>query len=404
MITIAEELGNTNVILFVHGLTGSIDTWKSPEDDLFHQFLLEDDFIRSNFDVAFFTYHSKIINLIDNAKNTVRSIFPSLFRSKKSKNLSIVDIAKELTTDARFRLANYQNVVVIAHSMGGIITKKFILNELANTGGTKVKLFLSLAVPHNGSNVANFGGLLSNNIQITDLKPLSNETSKLNDEWLKASNKPVMKYYHGLYDSIVPENSAIAIDYEKQDVISCSHDHTSISKPLDNTDTVIISSKQFINEVISGIQTKENIRYHRLKDELDFDDQYFVLKLIVADIHSSTVKHAKELFLNADYAQKLYSSDANLKKLIALYDKIRFLYKNEYDNYLAGELTSMELIANIHKEIIAQDKGYLDSTLPNIDQVIKIGMLHQLANKNDEDIWWSKDKSLGDVEELKSKP
>jgi len=36
-----------------------------------------------------------------------------------------------------------------------------------------------------------------------------------------------------------------------------------------------------------------------------YDDELFVIKLIVADIASETQDHAKELFFNAEYVRKL---------------------------------------------------------------------------------------------------
>ena len=75
------------------------------------------------------------------------------------KNIKIEKLSDFLKSSIEVYCSNYENIVLIAHSMGGLISKAYILKDLEEQLNPKVKLFLSLAVPHNGSNWAQIEGL-----------------------------------------------------------------------------------------------------------------------------------------------------------------------------------------------------------------------------------------------------
>jgi len=41
--------------------------------------------------------------------------------------------------------------------MGGLVAKRFILNDIKKNSTSKVKLYISLATPHSGSVLATYG-------------------------------------------------------------------------------------------------------------------------------------------------------------------------------------------------------------------------------------------------------
>lgn len=85
-----------------------------------------------------------------------------------------------LNTRIDYELINYDNIILIAHSMGGLVAKNSILNYVDTN--SKLKLFISLAVPHLGSDFANYGEFLSSNIQVKELRPLSDEIINLQNQ------------------------------------------------------------------------------------------------------------------------------------------------------------------------------------------------------------------------------
>jgi len=78
-----------------------------------------------------------------------------------------------------------------------------------------------------------------------------------------------------------------------------------------------------------------------------------------------------------------------------LFDNIRQLYKDSYDGYLTDDtINSGKLLAEVHTKITCEDSRLLKSIIPTLQAYHKKGMLHQLANNSDTDIWWSQERSL----------
>jgi len=202
-----------NLILFVHGFTGDVEsTWKNKNGNSFPELLLENSHIKDSFDVASYSYFSTLLGLFA-VKSTYRKVTNYIFGKTKAneKNLDIEELASNLRNHIRFTLGQYDNIYVIAHSMGGLITKNLIVGDLIKDGITKVKLFLSLAVPHQGAELSVVGGLISSNLQIKNLNPVEEFINTLNQQWINLE-KPTTKYYYGSYDTVVTKHSAVALD------------------------------------------------------------------------------------------------------------------------------------------------------------------------------------------------
>lgn len=397
MIEFVTKSDNKNLILFVHGFTGGEDTWEHPDFGSFPVLLLADQKVAEKYDVAHFLYFTKLLNSfakISNVSKIIKNFF-KMSHGKLQSNISIEEIANLLRTEIRFTLQQYENIIVIAHSMGGLVTKSFIIKDIQENIPSKVKLFVSLAVPHLGADLATYGNLFSNNLQIEDLKPLNSFIHEINDAWLKTSIRPVTKYFYGVHDAVVIKTSAAPMSNEKSDIISVDENHTSISKPEGENSTTLVAVKQ----IILGYQTEDpgmsHLQHQHLEDSKTYDNELFVLKLIFADIHQPTVRDAKEVFLNAEYIRKKLSSDSDQKRLADLYEKIRTIYKISYTKYLHdGIQNSGLLLADVHENIVKEDKAFLGSLVPYISAIHKQGMLHQLANSKENDIWWSKETNI----------
>lgn len=254
MIKFVSQNRQKNLILFIHGFTGGKDTWKNANGAYFFEMLNEEALIADNFDIAYFEYFTTLTDLYADVKakgGWIRSLFSRLY-GKRVRNNSIEEISDILRREMQLSLSAYDNIVVIAHSMGGLISKASVIGEHREGRQSKIKLCLSLAVPHLGSDIATFGKLVSSNLQIKDLAPLSDMIPKLNEEWRRLNRKPNIKYFYGTHDIIVRKHSAVEVDDERHHIIECSEDHISICKPKEKNSPVYTAVTDFIRQFITG--------------------------------------------------------------------------------------------------------------------------------------------------------
>lgn len=385
-----------NLVLFIHGFTGDIQTWSHSNGSTFPDLILKNDYVNKNFDVAAYEYFSLLLDICSKGRNAFKTI-ASLFRrktQKKEKNIDISELSNNLKTQIRFELAQYDNIFIVAHSMGGLITKDLIVKDIVETGQTNIRLFISLAVPHLGSEKAVLGSLISSNLQVDNLRPLSDFIGNLNQQWIKLPNKPIVKYIYGTHDDYVPKVSAESIEIEDKDVCSFPEDHESISKPKDESNTLVKAVCIFLEDA-NKYTCLKNSGYLTLNDNDAYQDELFVLKLLLAEIDPDIRGNAQELFLNAEFSRKLLKSRDDRAKLSELFENIQQLYRDSYDKYLGqkGENSNL-LLAEVHEKITSEDSRLLQTITPFLKLYHKKGMLHQLANDESSNIWWSKDRDV----------
>lgn len=387
---------NSNLIIFVHGFTGSKETWKNEDGKYFPDMLIENSDIANNFDIAYFNYFSKFLEVFN---SRISNLTKKLFFKKKgknSKNLDISSIADFMRSTIRYQCESYKNIIIIAHSMGGLVSKSFIIKEIQDIGDTKVRLFLSLAVPHKGTNLASISSFIKiKNIQINELQPLNDTIDSLNREWIKIKH-PKTVYFVGEYDDVVDKNSEIAFDKEKEDAVYCNDDHISISKPKTKEELNYVAVEKELMAFIESKKSRGSIIVKKFEDDGRYDDELFVIKLIVADINPMLMSGAKQSFFNAEYLTKILNPE-QLKCIEELYVKIKDLYTIYYGKYISSEIkSSNELLTKIHEKIREDNK--LDISCDDykqlfafINSIHKTGMLHQMANQKGEGIYWGKD-------------
>jgi len=401
MIEYVVKNNNKDLILFIHGFTGDDSTWKSENFNSFSELLSDETDINNTFDIAHFSYYTKLLNLFSKASNISNFIKKhlSLSHGKLKKNISVDEISNLLRTEISVKLQNYDNIIIIAHSMGGLVAKSCIVKDFQDRVPSKIKLFISLAVPHMGAELATFGKLFSKNLQIGDLAPLNEFVHKTNDAWLKSSLRPEIKYFYGVHDDVVAKTSAAPTDKETVTPIALDENHNSISKPEGKESTTFIAVKDAIVKYQLNDPGMTDLELQTLDNDNEYDDELFVLKLLMADIQNVTIRDAKEVFLNAEYMRKIFSSESDQKRLSDLYEKIRKIYKDGYTKYIHdGIANSGQLLAEVHDRILGEDRKFLHTLIPFINAIHKQGMLHQLANDSEGNIWWSKDTGLDEVE------
>lgn len=387
-----------SIILFVHGLNGGLETWNFNKEITFPKLLSADEDISTVFDVACFNYFTKFTQTYAKSKGILARIFAG--KNKIEKNLPTDEIAELLYTEVRVTLSDYSRVIIIAHSMGGLISKNFILKNIDNEEQSKIIGFISLAVPHSGAKLASISSMVSSNAQLVDLALLSEATDTLNRCWLNCTKRlPVTRYVYGSHDTVVDKKSALPMDSERKNSIAVNEGHSSICKPENNTATVFVAVKQFIQQI--NLEAPKKISIERLIDEKQYDNEYFVLKMIVADIHQDITMHAKEYYYNAELARNIFTSDHDRVLLGHLYSKIREIYQEEYEQHIANSIAPDKFISAVHARISREDKSSLESLIKSLETVHKKGMLHQLANKKDRDIIWVSGTRIENLEELR---
>lgn len=246
MIEFIKKESKKGIIVFVHGFIGGKETWMDgSKPKPFMQALLNDKKIGEDYDFALFNYFTKITDIFEKSSGYLSLIFG---RKKIRKNVPVDELSNLLFSQVTITLRNYNDIILVAHSMGGLVSKSFILKSLA-TNSTRVKLYISLAVPHNGSNLALLGKAIFNNPQIEDLKSLGERIDDLNREWISRSSVlPETIYYQGAYDEVVPKTSSVAYDARNNtEVVYSDTDHFSILDYKDESNVVVGS---IIKEII----------------------------------------------------------------------------------------------------------------------------------------------------------
>ena len=389
-----------NLIVLIHGFVGGEETWVKADGSMpFISQLLEDEEVRENFTIGTYEYHTDLVTLFPKTK-----AFLGMATGKKNPyNLPIERIAELLQTILTYRYNTYENIVLIGHSMGGLVAKRCVLDDIAKNSSTRVKLYVSLATPHNGSDLATIGTALVANIQIKALKPLSQSVTSMGNDWVQCKTLPKRLYAQGSYDVIVPRESSVPFDRETQEVIFCDEDHSSIIVPSTRSIVVDALTKE-LKEIVKQQKILEIENQESFVDDGRYDEEAFVLKLLMADIHKTLISGTKEAFFQAEFAvRKLDALGVDFGKLIPLYTKLREIYILEFGNYVAGKHSSPDaLLTAVHRQIKAEDKTELKTLYTPLQSLQKYGMLHQLADR-DTNIWWDKEHDIAKFQDFISK-
>lgn len=406
MLTIAKsgKKKKKNLVIFIHGLTGDGTTWMNEKGQTFADLLIQNSQIKKKYDFAHFNYFSEFYSL-----RKVKSIRNFFFSNNKAAeiNLNVEQITNLFVTEIQLKANDYESIILVAHSLGGLISKSIILKILEEELPIKIVKFISLAVPHDGALLSLIAQHLTPNAHIKDLKPLGETVTRLNDKWLKSNydSLPETLYFIGSYDTIVSQNSAIAYETKTQKAFYFEADHITISKPSSLKSSIYLGVESALLKTMEVQEQEESLALKELKSEEQFNDENFVLKLMIADVHQKTIKTAKSYFYNAEFFRKVVTSKKIMTELEfqQLYNLIEGLYNNAFSLMTAGRIkSSEELVAHIHNKIADEDQLKL-KTISTITFVHKTGMLHQLANTLQKEIWWKDGHSITDLEGAKNK-
>lgn len=382
-------------VVFIHGFTGGGGTWRNDVGISFKEMLEADSSLGAAFDFFEYEYFTKISDILHSAGVQKILGLVQYFRGlpkisgKIKKNQTIANLSQGFSTHLRFTLGDYSNVVVIAHSMGGLIAKDQILNYEAGNGPKAIG-YVSMAVPHKGS----LSALLlapTSNINAKELVPLSEYADELNNRWTQHKNQlPKSLYMIAQHDECVSKPSAVPFTVTTQQKAVVDHDHSSICKPASPSDLSYLAVSAFLRE-IAYTQTMANAgNVSATMATPDYDKEIFVLKMIVCDIGPKGIDDAKDCFFNAEFISKAANKN-DAEEMRQLQQKVLSIYKQKYNEFFGTNSTPNHVFSQIHSEITAQDSLALKSSVASLNFLHKKGLLHQLANDMGETVVWSDD-------------
>jgi pimeloyl-ACP methyl ester carboxylesterase len=266
------------LIVFVHGVFGDPSaTWTNRAGKTWMDLMKDDDAFRE-YTLATYRYDSP-------------------FRGRTS---TIQEIATRMLGDLNdadvFR--NYNEIYFIAHSMGGLVTKR-VLVDLNSPGHIdklrRVKAVLYISTPAQGADIANFGSWFSPNPQLRDTETadLNSYLQNLEDQWadlMRQRGAELFPQSFCAYETkptygkmIVSRTDATTIC--DQNPVAFDEDHISIVKPLNRQSDIYVWAQTRIQQastlatprfqyvlfktpfsnykpglIIEGIEWKENYR------------------------------------------------------------------------------------------------------------------------------------------------
>jgi pimeloyl-ACP methyl ester carboxylesterase len=251
------DRSNTRGVLLIHGFWDSaVNCWKSKDATAEFGELIFDDPLLADYDVFRFNYRT------------------SLWAGDDVK-----DIAKQLQDRLKSRELNKYRLVLIAHSMGGLVSMRCILDILRYGGQPNVIGLMLYGTPTNGADwirvaksaakcfgfkVPWAGGILSSWLdshkQLKALERASDFVQALNAEWAfrlinggnqseKAERRLLMpvKVVIGTKDNVVPEDSAKG-NYGEVDCLPISFGHIELVKPVSDKDPRYQAAQEFLEK------------------------------------------------------------------------------------------------------------------------------------------------------------
>lgn len=167
---ILKKQTNQHLLILIHGLNGSQETWKGNENR-FVENLSSDDLIKDNYDLALFSYGTKILELkwLVRLLRLVKGFLNNKPKEDAKKfNKGIDKVSMPLVAQINSIHNQYETISFVCHSMGGLVAKN-ALTWFDPKILEKVYFFMSLSVPHIGAHLATIGSkipVLGKNPQI----------------------------------------------------------------------------------------------------------------------------------------------------------------------------------------------------------------------------------------------
>lgn len=223
----------TDVILFVHGLSGTADgTWSK----------MIELFLRDN---LFARYE------IDTYEYPTSKIRVPLGR----KMPGIPELAEGLASHLDTYHSKRENVILVGHSLGGLVLRYFIVSAFKKSAPNNIRAAAMIATPHAGADLARFGKTLSwGHSHLKQLVKGHGILSSILTDWasLEIETKIKTIYVTGGVDAVVSRESSMPYygGVNFQNLIN--YGHVDVIKPEHSNDIRFKVLKKFVEELPSS--------------------------------------------------------------------------------------------------------------------------------------------------------
>ena len=217
---------SNGLILFVHGLGGDAeDTWpRFPE-------LIREDLELKNYDVHFFGYPT--------------SLFSFPWSKKRPK---IQTLSEALRSEINNRFPGRRDIILVCHSLGGLVGRKYVLEEVKRGTPLRVQGLLLYATPNTGAALASIASFISwRHNQLRQLCRDADIIRELGTDWFTfgLGQKLSVKYVAAGLDGVVDELSAREFWGNTQLETVVDRGHINLVKPNAASDLSFLILKNF---------------------------------------------------------------------------------------------------------------------------------------------------------------
>jgi pimeloyl-ACP methyl ester carboxylesterase len=224
------------LIIFVHGVIGNVCSTWGPSGQYWP------DLLKTDPDGAFKGYDILVYQYPTHRTKSSEAI--PFLAATLGNRLSVIKIKE------------YKEIIFIAHSMGGLVVREYVMANLDIV--SRIRLLYFASVPSGGSSYASYLKRLTANGQVTQLAPDEQDASYVQGlalRWTR-SNLPIQPYCVSEHDTYL---GVIWVSYESAH-LNCSKggeeisaDHVTISKPQSHkADTYTSFKSAFMTSRVIG--------------------------------------------------------------------------------------------------------------------------------------------------------
>lgn len=283
MITHINDPNSDKCIVFIHGLGGSQKTFKN-----FSIYLNSNWTFNYGILLFYFSYYKNLFNskLLYIIPKKLIFIIKAIWSKRNLHN------AKKLKKYIDKYCNDSNNIILVAHSMGGLVARQFLVNcKKENVDIRNIRMLCTFATPHNGSHVArkisvinkipllkNLYIFLSKKLgyrlspQIGDLSNLSEFLDQLNKDWRDFNVERDLKFIRigGTKDKLVKVYSSNLHNDDLNNVFYYEYGHSELISPLMNS--VIFSPIDKFLEKLNFLEIQEEY-FEELEEEINYDNE-----------------------------------------------------------------------------------------------------------------------------------
>jgi HAD superfamily phosphoserine phosphatase-like hydrolase len=219
------------LILFVHGLGGDgPGTWGD-----FPRHIAADARL-AEYDVGFFEYPTAVLK----------------FKPWK-RYPPIQTLGDALRTVIDNRYSTHRPIVVVAHSLGGLVARQYLIDGMMDDAHMSVSKLLLYGVPNTGAGLAKVATHISwHHSQLRQLCKDSDLIDLLNRAWqrLKVADRVDVRYVLGSDDRVVDEAAARGFPGNPKVDVILGRGHRSLVKPTSSDDLTFQILQNFVVEPV----------------------------------------------------------------------------------------------------------------------------------------------------------